>query len=176
MKQLAEHVWLIPDFFSPSECEGFIRLANERGFTEADVRTRNGPQSMPQIRNNQRVQFSNPKLVSSLWERLRTQDLPILEGQAPAGLPRDVRFYAYTPGQRFKMHKDGPWVEDGRTSRLTLLVYLNDDFEGGATDFRTFQVQPRTGDAVVFVHATWHEGQPVARGTKYVLRSDVLYD
>lgn len=63
----------------------------------------------------------------------------------------------------------------GRVSRLTLLVYLNDGFEGGATDFRDFAVTPRTGDALLFVHDTWHEGQAVTRGHKYVLRSDVMY-
>ena len=73
------------------------------------------------------------------------------------------------------MHKDGPWLEDGLRSELTLLVYLNEDFQGGATDFRGFQIQPRTGDALLFVHDTWHEGAVLVSGCKYVLRSDVMY-
>ena len=36
-------------------------------------------------------------------------------------------------------------------------------------------VAPRTGQALLFRHALWHEGTPVLRGCKYVLRSDVLY-
>ena len=73
------------------------------------------------------------------------------------------------------MHKDGPWTEDGLTSQLTLLIYLNDGFVGGDTDFRDFRVVPKQGDALLFVHDTWHEGAAVESGVKYVLRSDVLY-
>ena len=98
-----------------------------------------------------------------------------IAGRQACGLPRDLRFYQYQPEQRFKMHKDGPWLEDGLRSELTLLVYLNEDFQGGATDFREFKVLPKTDDAVLFVHDTWHEGAVLEAGCKYVLRSDVMY-
>ena len=101
--------------------------------------------------------------------------LPEVDAQVPRGLPKDLRFYKYAPGQRFKMHKDGPWHEDGLTSQLTLLVYLNDGFTGGDTDFRDFRVKPDTGAALLFIHDTWHEGAAIESGTKYVLRSDVMY-
>ncbi len=134
-----------------------------------------GTRPMPQVRNNQRTQFAAPGWVSVLWQLVQGRPLPTIHGQRAVGLPRDLRFYAYDPGQRFKMHKDGPWHEDGLASQLTLLIYLNEDFEGGATDFRDFAVAPRAGDALLFVHDTWHEGQAITRGTKYVLRSDVMY-
>lgn len=88
---------------------------------------------------------------------------------------RRLRFYKYRPCQRFKMHKDGAWQETGLRSELTLLVYLNDGFEGGATRFKDREVLPATGAALLFLHDTWHEGAMVEVGTKYVLRSDVLY-
>ena len=85
--------------------------------------------------------------------------------------------------QRARQHLDegpvtpsyGPWREDGLASRLTLLVYLNDGFTGGDTDFREFRVKPEAGAALLFVHDTWHEGAAIEAGTKYVLRSDVMY-
>ena len=56
-------------------------------------------------------------------------------------------------------------------------VYLNDDFEGGHTAFLDFGVTtaPRTGTALLFQHYMLHEGCNVVAGTKYVLRSDVMY-
>jgi hypothetical protein len=36
-------------------------------------------------------------------------------------------------------------------------------------------VQPERGKALVFAHRQLHEGAPVVRGRKYVLRSDVMY-
>jgi hypothetical protein len=55
-------------------------------------------------------------------------------------------------------------------------VYLNDDCEGGTTDFRDgVSVAPRRGTGLVFEHHLVHQGAPVARGRKYVLRTDVMY-
>ena len=58
---------------------------------------------------------------------------------------------------------------------MTFMVYLNDDFEGGETDFGDFLVTPKIGDALCFMHSSMHEGRAVSNGTKYVLRTDVMY-
>jgi hypothetical protein len=69
-------------------------------------------------------------------------------------------------------------------SYLTFLIYLNDDFDGGETRFYLPQgvargVVPRAGSATVFPQGNTasliHEGSQVTRGTKYVIRTDVLY-
>lgn len=130
---------------------------------------------MPTVRNNERAMLESQVWVDSLWHCLSGVTLPVIQDESPVGLPKDLRFYKYNPGQRFKMHKDGPWKEGGFTSRLTFLLYLNDAFTGGETDFRDFKVLPVTGDALLFIHDTWHEGAAVSSGVKYVLRSDVLY-
>ncbi|WCM99926.1 2OG-Fe(II) oxygenase [Acidovorax sp. GBBC 1281] len=160
---------------TPAECGQLIQLARDTGFIAAQVRTHGGPRPMPQVRNNQRAMVESASWVALLWQRLSQVELSEIEGARAVGLPKDLRFYQYTPGQRFKMHKDGPWQEGGLTSALTFLVYLNEGFEGGATDFKTFQVQPTQGMALLFIHDTWHEGGTLVQGTKYVLRSDVLY-
>jgi 2OG-Fe(II) oxygenase superfamily len=76
-------------------------------------------------------------------------------------------------------------------SRLTFLIYLNDDFEGGCTTYfipsqtegvmNVQSVVPRTGCLVCFPHgdakgSLLHEGSSVVKGTKYILRTDVLYE
>lgn len=172
----SERVFTIPDFLSRAECEELIALAEAHGFEAASVRTRSGPELMANVRNNQRLIFSAPRWQEKLWSRLSAAGLPLLDGNSEAvGLPADLRFYKYSPGERFKMHKDGPWKEGGLTSKMSFLVYLNAGFEGGRTDFRDFVVQPSIGMALLFIHDTWHEGERVESGTKYVLRSDVLY-
>jgi hypothetical protein len=65
------------------------------------------------------------------------------------------------------------------------MIYLNDDFDGGATSFRydyggtsidgALHVTPRRGMALLFHHPILHRGDPVAVGRKYVLRTDVMY-
>jgi len=67
------------------------------------------------------------------------------------------------------------------------MVYLNDDFEGGRTEFNLRRhggvlnddpllvVTPRTGTLLVFTHPILHQGAEVTKGRKYVLRSDVMF-
>jgi predicted 2-oxoglutarate/Fe(II)-dependent dioxygenase YbiX len=170
-----ERVFSLPHFLSSAECSELVELAEAGGFESANVRTAAGQVAMPRIRNNERAMFENRAWVAKLWERLSQTSLPTIDGQVAVGLPKDLRFYKYLSGQRFKMHKDGPWKEGGLTSKLTFLVYLNEGFVGGETDFREFKVVPANGAALLFVHDTWHEGASVTEGIKYVLRSDVLY-
>jgi hypothetical protein len=75
-------------------------------------------------------------------------------------------------------------------SKSTFLIYLNQDFQGGGTTFYAPSwtegkldrraVIPKTGAALVFPHgatgdAALHEGSEVLNGTKYVIRTEVLY-
>lgn len=161
------------------EAEALAHMSERHGFAPAQVRvgafTDHNTQSLPNIRNNEKCIIELPGIVADIWERLQQLPLPEIENQIPVGLPSTLRFYKYSPGQRFKMHKDGAWQENGLWSRLTLLIYLNDKVEGGETDFKSFRIQPQAGTLVLFKHKTWHEGMEVKAGTKLVLRSDVLY-
>ena len=87
------------------------------------------------------------------------------------------RIYKYSPGQRFKMHRDGSYIRnEHEKSFYTFLIYLNDDFEGGETEFEgLFTVAPKKGSALVFHHPLRHEGKTLISGLKYVLRTDIMY-
>lgn len=84
----------------------------------------------------------------------------------------------YTPGQQYRLHHDGlPQVANQRA--WTAIVYLNDGFEGGATDFPLLgvQVPPRRGAMLLFANTvangaidprTRHAGTAVEQGEKWV--------
>ena len=40
---------------------------------------------------------------------------------------------------------------------------------------KTRSVSPRAGTALVFNHDTLHEGLPVTRGVKYIVRTEIMY-
>lgn len=56
-----------------------------------------------------------------------------------------------------------------------MLLYLNGDYEGGETEFREDLIKPEAGMALVFPHLMMHQGAPLEAGSKYVLRTDVMY-
>lgn len=141
----SDRAFSVKDFLSRSECSELVALAEANSFVPAAVRTDHGERFMQSVRNNDKTLVEHPQWVGRLWRSLDALPLPDIGAERAVGLPRALRFYRYSPGQRFKMHKDGPWREDGLVSKLTLLVYLNDDFAGGATDFRNFVVTPKLG-------------------------------
>ena len=187
IQQIDEGIFTIANVFSPAECQAAIDRAEQIGFESATVRTDNGPTMMQRIRNNDRVILEDLELASVMWDRIRTS-LPILDFSVACGVDKQLRFYRYVPGQQFKRHKDGAVTNElGQTTKLSYLIYLNDDFQGGTTTFRDyvqidgvhdkieFSFTPIIGSALLFRHERWHEGTPVLTGEKYVLRSDVFY-
>lgn len=98
-------------------------------------------------------------------------------------------FLHYLPGQTFAPHHDylddslpgyAREVADHGQRVLTFLLYLNDDFEGGETEFRLAGIRHkgRKGDAMFFwnVHPdgkldgrTLHAGLPPTHGEKWLL-------
>jgi predicted 2-oxoglutarate/Fe(II)-dependent dioxygenase YbiX len=101
-----------------------------------------------------------------------------IDGYEPIGLNERFRFYRYKDGQQFKPHVDGSFKRsETETSKITLLIYLNEDFEGGNTTLvlEGEEIVPKEGMLFLFEQKIMHCGRPVTTGTKYVLRTDVMY-
>jgi predicted 2-oxoglutarate/Fe(II)-dependent dioxygenase YbiX len=167
---------------TPDECAALIRQAEALGFTEAPITI--GPNRFrmaPEIRNNTRVILDDEALARRLWGRVAAQIPARLEGMEAVGLNERFRFYRYEEGEQFNWHRDGAFHRSDREwSLLTLIFYLNEGCDGGATEFlhvaeETIRVVPRTGHVLAFSHPILHRGAPVLEGIKFVLRTDVMY-
>jgi predicted 2-oxoglutarate/Fe(II)-dependent dioxygenase YbiX len=169
----------IPDFLSRDECEHWIARTEAIGYDAAPITTARGFVFNTDVRNNTRVMFDDPEATDVLWRRLEARMVTMRDEEeywVPVGLNERLRFYRYETGQVFKWHRDGAFVRSPEErSLLTFMVYLNEGFEGGETEFEEGAVVPHTGEALLFSHALRHQGAPMGRGTKYVLRSDVMF-
>lgn len=175
-RHLTDSILEISGFLSPSECVELIGRSERLGFAEAGVATPVGAQMIKGIRNNYRLEYPEPALAEKLWQRARAHLPAEPDGAMPVGLFDLFRFYRYDVSERFNKHKDGSiQVSEQVASRWTFLLYLNDDFEGGETEFEDLTVVPKLGTALCFRHELRHKGCPVLKGRKYVLRTDVLY-
>jgi predicted 2-oxoglutarate/Fe(II)-dependent dioxygenase YbiX len=110
-------------------------------------------------------------------------------GLQAVGLNNNIRFYRYSPGQRFGRHVDDSVMLPTGQTGYTLLVYLNGScpgnrLVGGETVFygsrgqKLHSVSPKGGLVVLHLHGDdcWeHEGAEVQQGVKYLLRSDVVF-
>lgn len=171
-------VMTVTGFLAPDECERLIARIEAARPELAPITTARGPRIATHIRNNERVMFEDEGLARELFARCESVLPPRVAAMAVCGLNERFRCYRYQPGQYFAPHLDGAfWRSAGEGSWLTFMIYLNDGFGGGATRFHDWgiEVVPRAGKALLFQHAVLHEGCVLERGTKYVLRSDVMY-
>ena len=157
------------------------------------------------IRNNDRVVWQNKSedlqpLFSRLMpflpdhkncslKGLKYQDWRTIPSEMnPYALNERLRFFKYTKGQRFIKHYDGGYFRnDQDRSYMTFIAYLQPCTEGGHTEFfdavteeKITSIPPTAGDALLFYHqdhplSPMHSGAEVISGTKYAIRSDLMY-
>jgi len=169
-------VFVIDEFITNESCEDYIALSENIGYEEAKVQI-DGKQTMFKgIRNNSRILLENQELAENLYQLVKPFCPEKIDNWTISGLNEMFRFYKYEPGQRFKKHIDGTFKRnETEVSKLTFLIYLNSDFDGGETSFDNFTVNPKKGSALVFKHELKHQGNEILSGVKYVLRTDIMY-
>eukprot|EP01132_Coremiostelium_polycephalum_P002187 gene2187-2690_t len=187
--------FLVHNMMSPEECQYYIQESNKNGYVTVE-------KEFPQdYRNNERYIGKSKELADLLWERLENQfKMEDLEGIKPYGFDQEgiwiplglddaFTFGKYHPGGRFRPHLDATFAENpDKRSIFTMQIYLNDEYQGGKTNFflpgdplaldthvLDKAVTPKTGTALIFNHDTLHEGAEVTDGTKYILRVDMMF-
>lgn len=192
--------FLLHNVLTDEECDQIIAASEAMGYTE-DAPVSLGRH----IRHNENcVWIADDELTGVPFNRCQSHFPPKVAAGVPVGLNARWRLYKYNTDDVFKVHTDGSWPGSGldssgrlvkdiygdRWSQLTWVLYLNDNFDGGSTRFYLQQgrgntysvhdVQAVRGSAMCFFHGEHelshlHEGAQVTRGTKYIIRSDVLY-
>ncbi|EZH73228.1 hypothetical protein ATO12_19690 [Aquimarina atlantica] len=176
-KELHPEIFLIENFLSKEMCDQFIEKGEQVSFEEAKVNIDGRQVMVKGIRNNQRILFKDEELAQSIWLKIEPFIVETFGNYKAVGLNEMFRIYKYEEGQRFKMHRDGSYKRNEyECSFFSFLIYLNEDFNGGETYFdEGITIVPKIGDALVFYHPLRHEGKPILSGTKYVLRTDIMY-
>lgn len=167
------HIVRFRRLFSEPECIYLGQLAEPMYEPALTVDERTGRQMLNPVRTSDTAAF--PWLAENPFVHALTRRIAAVSGtEHMQGEPLQVLRYA--PGQQYRPHIDAiPGMDNQRI--LTVLVYLNDDFQGGETQFLRAGVTigARRGDAVMFSNVdasgkpdpeTVHAGLAVSKGTK----------
>lgn len=181
-----EEVWLVNELLSAEECTRLLVAAEQKGF---------GATQYPKgYRGNLRLLATDPGLADAVWHRLQPlvpATLSLDDGDVweAVGLNECWRLAKYHEGDQFKGHCDACFDRNkNEMSMLTVNIYMNGDFEGGATRFyfnerdrkqADLSVTPKAGLCLLFRQppgqAYYHDGEQLSKGVKYLFRSDVMY-
>lgn len=176
---------VIERFMSPAECEWVI----ERGRSQlgrARVYRSSATAQVADSRTNSETSFTifNADVVLNLLrERMSAAT------RAPVHFFEVAKLLHYQPGEQFAIHAD--FIEPSTPELVrevqlrgqraaTFLVYLNEGYDGGETEFPrlNFRFKGARGDALLFSntdpagapdYATLHAGLPPTSGEKWLL-------
>jgi len=197
---------------TPAECRAVVEATERRGYGAALLNVGGGREVYsPDDRDSARAIVDSPEFADALFARVAHALPPTIErGNASGsgggdsgggggggtmwrlvGLNERLRFLRYDAGQKFGAHYDGAFMRGpesgalaGQRTFVTLLLYLNEGYEGAFTTFcdegggapeRALAVAPAEGLVLMHDHKILHEVPPLVAGRKYVLRTDVLY-
>ncbi len=160
-------------FFSAAECK-YLAMVAAPWMEGARVAQDGGIQL-------ERIRDADASAISHLTEDMITQRINARIAAATGtqiGWGEPLNVLRYQPGQQYRPHHDGRG-EGGVTRIMTALVWLNEQFEGGETDFPALGLRVRggVGDMLVFRNVLpdgrqddrlIHAGLPVTEGTKWM--------
>ena len=169
------HVRAVRGLLAEAEC-AYLMRRSERHLRPSFI---NDPLSGRPIPHPTRTSFGmnfGPTLEDLAVRAINRRLAAVTGTDVACGEPLQILRYA--PGQEYRPHMDAlPGVTNQRC--WTVLVYLNAEFEGGATVFEqldlTFRGAP--GDALIFTSLdasgrpdlrTRHAGLPVTSGAKWL--------
>ena len=159
-------VWIVEKLMSGSECDALIRKIESGGFKKA--------RQFEQGRHNEETFIMDNSLGDAIVNKLKEMTFTEKKKRFRiVQITRPLEFYKYNAGDFIKVHTDAAReVVPGQLSSHTLVIYLNDDMEGGETFFSRMNVKikPGAGNGLLFRQELDHEGSLVREGKKYILR------
>jgi len=178
-------VRVIERFASRAECQWLIERARERLLPATVFHPVTGALGGSPARSNSSAEFQIPDM-DVVFEAIRSRISASVRLPLPQFEPTQLLHYA--PGQEFRPHFDfmnpanPAYREELRRGQRvgTFLIYLNDEFEGGETEFvdAGLRFKGRTGDAIFWANVdaqrrpdplTRHAGLPPTSGEKWIL-------
>lgn len=176
---------VLDDVLSADECDALIALAQTQLDRSTIVDPATGEFRVIAERTSEGCAFERGQtpLIQAIERRLAAaMGLPVDHGEG-------LQVLHYQPGGEYRAHFDYfPPDDPGSAQHIgpygqrvsTMVMYLNDVPEGGATTFPQahISVTPKKGSAVLFKYAnalgqldalSLHAGAPVLRGDKWIL-------
>jgi prolyl 4-hydroxylase len=183
---LGDEIFLIKNLLEPALCQQLIQTTQQSQLQAADILVETIDN---QVRHNDLLRLGNASPTLESANQLILNQLSVVQQllfqvygvKFPYAEPCTI--LRYRSGQFYKRHVDNillasrfQEVEQGIPTRdISLVGYLNHDFEGGETYFdrQGVKVTPEAGTVLVFpayfTHP--HESLPIRTGEKYVFTS-----
>ncbi len=166
----------INNFLTDQECNDLIEYSKTQTLLKSKVLSETGNVES-ENRESEQIWFED----NSHYVVKKIGILSSKITQKPLNYMEHLQFLKYNKGGYFNEHYDPEvnYKSDTNDRIYTIIIYLNDDFEGGETYFKNIDmsIKPKKGKAVIFksldengniLKKSLHQGSEVTSGTKYM--------
>lgn len=180
------HLSCINNVLSDAECDNLINITENLKYKEASLFTINGKEYFDYYtRKSQRCIIDNFDFANKLLQRITNYIPHIYRGKQFHSINERLRFLKYETDDNFNRHSDACYSDESNniSSMITILIYLNENYEGANTTFFTnsndnkgFSLVPKIGMVCLMDQDIQHEVPPLLNGIKYALRTELMYE
>ena len=169
---MIESILEIDNVLTDNECKNFIESISQKQdtikFSDSGI-----------FKNDK---YIDEELSQKIFNKIPSKYRSMYNFKRPNNL---IMTAMYEPGNSFGLHTDtGLYYDTTKREKTTntLLIYLNDDYEGGKTQFyddngnKTRLITPQKGKCLIFDINLWHQGNPITKGTKYWIGIEIIGD
>ena len=174
----------IKGVFSEKECNKIIDKTNEMGYKKASLYTdeKGIEHFYEEFRKNDRCIIDDTRFVKKLEERIFEHIPKVYYGKKYHSINPRCRIQKYENTGYFSRHSDTCYKTYSNISMITILIYLNANYEGAYTtffsnpkDFSGMMLKPEIGLVCLMDQDISHEVPFLLSGTKYVIRTELMY-
>jgi len=181
----------IKDLITHEECDHIIKLANQKGYVDSEVYNDNAANNSKTGDLDKKYRLSKTCWIENKEDPLveKIADISVYMTKIPRENQEALQVAKYDINGKFDSHYDCCVYNDKEKCRImngnagerrsTLMIYLNDDFEGGETEFEKIglKIKPEKGKAILFwstddngkmIENSLHRGNKVTKGTKMI--------
>lgn len=180
-----EYVQTIENVFSKEECKDLIEISEIKGYQSASLYTdKSGIEHFAlDKRRGLRCIIDDLDFADKLLHKIYKLIPQKYKNMNLHSVNHRLRFLKYNDGDFFTRHRDGNYIsENGSISQITILIYLNDDYTSAYTtffndpdDYTGYVIKPLTGMICLMDQKVGHEVSPLLNGTKYIIRTELMY-
>lgn len=179
---------LVRNFLDPARCRRWVSYLEQQPrhkLMVVDTR-KSTPDKLIKMPDHRRIteEVESNQLTSEIWALFRQACATVIR----RAYKRRIAWFEtpmvlrYEQGGQYQIHADSDYYDPDTRQwskcmdrDVSLLIYLNEEFTGGALHFFNFNYvhQPKTGDMIFFPsdHRYMHEAQKVHSGVRYAITS-----
>ena len=173
--------WKWDNIISPERCEEIINSAGNT-FENAALGERDNTREDIKVRKTN-IHWSNDQKLFNMGSEYGASANVQADWNLEYSAMESFQIGQYPEGGHYDWHVDGYGIATinapdnrmmhGKTRKISMVLWLNDDFEGGEFEFHKAHmkvgnvIKPSIGTIVMFPAWTMHRVKPVKKGVRY---------